>query len=192
MSVQAGMNGIAQGVRLVLGLATASLAAAAVAGQRPVQSVSSLDPSRYAGKWFEIALYPNRFEKRCASDVSAEYTLLPDGRIRVVNSCRVADGSMTRAEVIARLARRGGPSSQLKVRFAPVLLSFIPAVWGDYWVIGLAADYSYAVVGAPSREYLWILSRTPTLDADLYQKAIETAVSNGFDPSRLVPTKQTQ
>ena len=79
----------------------------------------------------------------------------------------------------------------MKVRFAPAFLSFISAVWGNYWVIGLAPDYSYAVVGDPSHDYLWILFRTSTLDTEAYQKAVETAISNGFDPSRLVRTKQS-
>jgi apolipoprotein D and lipocalin family protein len=181
----------AHAIWALLGLATASAAVSAAADSQPVRAVPSLDLSRYAGKWFEIARYPNRFQTRCARDVSAEYTLQADGRIRVVNSCRQGDGSMTRAEGVARLAKSGGPASQLKVRFAPAYLSFISAVWGDYWVIGLAPDYSYAVVGAPSREYLWILSRTPTLPPDVYEQAIAAAVANGFDPGRLVKTTQS-
>ena len=154
----------------------------------PVRSVPSLDLARYTGKWFEIARYPNRFQKQCRGDVTAEYVVQADGRIRVVNACRQNDGSVTRAEGVARLATPGGVPSKLKVRFAPAFLSFIPAVWGDYWVIGLADDYSYAVIGDPSREYLWILSRRPTLDAPAYEQALDAAVANGFDPNRLVRT----
>jgi apolipoprotein D and lipocalin family protein len=191
MVLQARMRRIVHGARIVLGLTTASVAAAVVVDPAPVRSVTSLDLSRYAGKWFEIARYPNRFQKQCAGDVSAEYVLLPDGRIRVINSCRLGNGSISQAEGVARLASPGGSTSRLKVRFAPAFLSFISAVWGDYWVIGLAPDYTYAVVGAPSRDYLWILSRTPTLDTEVYQRAVDAAVSNGFDPTRLVRTRQS-
>ena len=125
-----------------------------------VRSVPALDLTRYAGTWYEVARYPNWFQRQCAGDVTAEYTLGPSDRIGVVNKCRKKDGSVARAEGTARKATPEGPDSQLKVRFAPAFLSFIPAVWGDYWVLGLGPDYSYAVVGDPSRKYVWILSRT--------------------------------
>jgi apolipoprotein D and lipocalin family protein len=175
-----------------VGLAVAAgIAGAAAQDLPPVRSVPAVDLSRYAGTWFEVARYPNWFQKHCASDVTAEYVLLPDRRIRVVNTCRRNDGSIDKAEGVARLANPGGPTSRLKVRFAPAFLSFIPAVWGDYWVIGLPPDYSYAVVGDPSRRYLWILSRTKTLDPGDYQKAVDAAAANGFDPKRLVRTVQS-
>jgi apolipoprotein D and lipocalin family protein len=98
---------------------------------------------------------------------------------------------MDSAEGVAKRTP-GAPDSQLKVRFAPAVFSFIPAVWGDYWIIGLAPDYSYAVVGDPSRKYLWILSRTPRLENDAYDTALEMVKSNGFDPNRLERTKQQQ
>jgi apolipoprotein D and lipocalin family protein len=80
--------------------------------------------------------------------------------------------------------------AKLKVRFAPAWLSWLPIVWGDYWIIGLAPDYSWAVVGDPSREYLWILARTPHLDDDHLAAARATARDNGFDVTRLVLTPQ--
>ena len=157
-----------------------------------VTTVPNLDLSRYAGKWYEIARYPNRFQKSCAGDVTAEYVLQADGRVQVINECRRADGSLNRAEGVARKADPSGSASQLKVRFAPPFLSFISAVWGDYWVIGLADDYSWAVVGDPSREYLWILSRTPSMSDQAYERAIGTAARNGFDPARLVKTSHAR
>jgi len=174
--------------RLAPIVAVTSTMLSLAADSGPVRSVPELDLSRYAGKWYEIARYPNRFQKQCAGEVTAEYVLQPDGRIIVINQCRKGDGSVDRAEGVARKASPSGPDSQLKVRFAPAFLSFIPAVWGDYWVVGLASDYSYAVVGDPSRNYLWILSRTPSLGADAYQQAVGAAVASGFDASRLVRT----
>ena len=155
----------------------------------PVRSIPAVDLTRYSGKWYEIARYPNSFQRQCIGEVTAEYTLEPGGRIRVVNRCRKADGTMKNAEGVAKRTP-GAPDSQLKVRFAPAVLSFIPAVWGDYWIIGLAPDYSYAVVGDPSRKYLWILSRAPRLESSAYEEALEAVKANGFDPNRLERTKQ--
>jgi apolipoprotein D and lipocalin family protein len=157
----------------------------------PVRSIPAVDLTRYSGTWYEIARYPNWFQRQCIGEVTAEYSLEPSGRIRVVNRCRKADGTMDSAEGVAKRTP-GAPDSQLKVRFAPAVLSFIPAVWGDYWIIGLAPDYSYAVVGDPSRKYLWILSRTPRLESPAYDEALETAQANGFDPNRLERTRQPQ
>jgi apolipoprotein D and lipocalin family protein len=184
---------------IILSLAIIVPAAIAVARGRDRKKseqkpavVPSVDLSRYQGKWFEVARFPNRFEKSCASDVSATYTLNTDGSIHVVNECRKADGRVKRAEGKARRADKEGPPSKLEVRFAPAFLSFLPVVWGDYWVIDLAPDYSYSVVGDAGRDYLWILSRTPVMDEAKYQKAISAAVAQGFDVTRLVKTKQTE
>ena len=156
----------------------------------PLRVVASVDLTRYAGLWYEIARLPNRFEEKCAGDVTAEYTPLGAGRLRVVNRCRKKDGEMTEAEGAAKPADKSGANSRLKVRFAPGFLSFLPFVWGDYQIIELAPEYTYAVVGAPDRKYLWILSRTPQLDEATYRRLVEAARSQGFDVSRLIRTKQ--
>ncbi|MDE3156831.1 MAG: lipocalin family protein [Acidobacteriota bacterium] len=172
-------------------VAAAVLASVSVAAAGPaVQAVPSVDLDRYAGRWYEIARYPNRFQQSCAGDVEVDYARRPDGRLRVVNQCRRADGSLDRAEGVAKLADAEGPASKLKVRFAPAFLSFIPAVWGNYWIIGLDPGYRWAVVGEPGRDYLWILSRAKTLDAHDYDEAVAAAVRNGYDPAKLVPTPQ--
>ena len=154
----------------------------------PLGVVPSVDLTRYTGRWYEIARLPNRFEKKCASDVTAEYTLLRAGRIKVVNRCRKKDGSTSRAEGEAKLADKKGANARLKVRFAPGFLSFLPIVWGDYQVIELAPDYSHALVGEPGRKYLWILSRTPRMDEETYRRLSERAASEGFDVTKLVRT----
>jgi apolipoprotein D and lipocalin family protein len=151
--------------------------------------VPSVDLARYAGLWYEVARLPNRFEEKCVGDVTAEYTPDGAGRLKVVNSCRKSDGRITRAEGVARLADKKRENSRLKVRFAPGFLSFLPFVWGDYQIIELAPDYSHAVVGDPSRKYLWILSRTPQMDEGTYMRLTESARSQGFDVSRLVLTR---
>jgi apolipoprotein D and lipocalin family protein len=170
----------------------ASIALAAGGGEALPVVVPEVDLNRYQGVWYEIARYPNRFQNKCAGDVTATYELRPDGRIRVINRCKTSDGAVSVVEGVARLADSGGPASKLKVRFAPSWLSFLPAVWGDYWIIELAPDYSFAVVGHPKREYLWILARTLGMDDATYKDLLQRLEQkHGYDPSRLVRTRHS-
>jgi apolipoprotein D and lipocalin family protein len=158
----------------------------------PLRVVKSVDLARYCGTWYEIARLPNRFQKECVSDVTATYTLLEDGTVGVVNRCRKANGEISQAEGKARRKSAEDPPSKLEVRFAPPFLSIFPFVWGNYWIIDLAPDYTYAVIGEPSREYLWILSRTPVLGGDVYSAILERIRDQGYDLTALVMTKQGQ
>ncbi len=169
--------------------------AAGVFAQSPatetkLSTVESVDLKRYQGKWYEIARYPNRFQEKCLGDTTATYTIKKEGVVEVINECRTKDGKTDRAKGKAKVVDKD-TNAKLKVRFAPAWLSFLPMVWGDYWVIDLEReDYSYAVIGDPSREYLWILSRTPELEEDTYAKIVEKIESNGFDPEKLIKTPQ--
>ena len=155
----------------------------------PVKPVTSVDLARYAGRWHEIARYPNWFQKSCVGDVTATYEPRDNGRIRVVNRCTKGDGATNEAEGEARPVA-GAANARLKVRFAPGWLSALPFVWADYWVIGLADDYTWALVGTPDRKYLWVLCRAPHMaDAD-WDAAVARARENGFDTTRLERTKQ--
>lgn len=170
-------------------LATAALAPASRAAEPPpLQPVPRVDLQRYAGLWYQVALYPNDFQSQCASDTTATYTPRADGTVEVLNQCRRANGDPDRAEGLARAPRAAPPGVQgsvLEVRFAPAWLSWMPWVWGDYWVIQLADDYRYAVVSEPSRKYLWILSRAPAL-APADDAAIRARLrEQGFDLTRL-------
>jgi apolipoprotein D and lipocalin family protein len=165
------------------------LAAAQAHTPPPVRAVPFVDLDRYAGDWFEIARLPNRFQRQCVGDVRARYERRPDGRVDVVNRCRTPEGE-TEARGVARVVDEQ-TFAKLKVRFAPTWLSWLPTVWGDYWIIGLASDYSWAVVGAPGRDYLWILARAPHLDDASTAAARAAALDNGFDVTRLVPTSHT-
>lgn len=156
---------------------------------QPLKVVDNLDRQKYLGQWFEIARFPNRFQKDCAGDVVAEYSDRGDGRISVRNRCRTADGGSKDAEGVARRVD-GAPASVLQVRFAPAFLSFLPMVWGDYQVIALDEGHSYSLVGTPDREYLWILARQPQLDEATYTKLLNTAREQGFDVKRVVKTPQ--
>lgn len=179
---------MAFGVLGVMMIATAQLRGGGEAA--PVRTVPRVDLARYLGDWFEIARFPNRFQLRCTGDVRATYALRADQRIDVINRCATAAGGVTEARGVARVVDRQ-TSARLKVRFAPAVLSFLPMVWGDYWIIGLADDYSWAVVGSPDRNYLWVLARAPEMEAAAYGAALMAARAQGFDVDRLVTTKQT-
>ena len=155
-----------------------------------VRVVPSVDLSRYAGTWYEIARLPNRFQEKCACNVTATYTLLENGEINVVNRCVTSEGDTTEAEGRARRASDEEPSARLKVRFAPGFLSFLPFVWGNYWIIDLAPDYSYAVIGEPDRKYLWILARQPALEETTLQRILANVAAQGYDLKTLIRTKQ--
>jgi len=120
-----------------------------------------------------------------------DYTLRDDGRVEVVNRCRTADGTTDEAKGVARVAGRDGSNARLEVRFAPAFLSFLPMVWGDYWIIDLAADYSTAVVGSPDREYLWLLARAPSVEAHVYDRMVDAARREGFETAKLELTKSS-
>ncbi len=154
-----------------------------------LETIASLDVPRYMGTWFEIAKFPNRFQKQCTGHTSARYSLQQDGTVKVINRCRLENGEMNSA---IGTARQIGPqdSPKLKVRFAPAWLSFLPLVWGDYWVIDLDEQYQLVAVSEPTREYLWILSRTPSVDAAAYIQMLERLSSKGFEIHKLELTRQ--
>lgn len=159
---------------------------------RPLRLVDDVDLSRYVGTWYEVARFPNRFQRDCVADVTATYTRRPDGDFSVVNKCRKADGTWNEAEGVARPAADTKSNAALEVRFAPAILSFLPNVWGDYRIIGLDPEYRWAVVGEPKREYLWILSRTPDMSAADYDRAVAVARANEFDVSNLQKTSHSR
>lgn len=147
------------------------------------RTVAAVDLARYAGVWHEAGRFPNRFEDgdglSCA-DVTATYAPRPDGRIGVVNRCRNAAvaGNPERVAEGRAYAVEGSGNARLRV-------SFFWPFYGDYWILGLAPDYRWAVVGDPRREYLWILSRTPDMAEADFAAAVEIARREGFDTARL-------
>jgi apolipoprotein D and lipocalin family protein len=164
-------------------LAALLLAAGAASAAEPLATVGSVDLARYAGQWHEVAKYPNRFQQQCVGDTTATYVVRDDGNVSVLNRCRTRDG-YDEASGIAR--RVDGRTDRLQVSFLPAALRWLPFGWGDYWVIELAPDYRYAVVGEPSRQYLWVLSRTPALSPE-DRRAIEARLpGHGYDAARLV------
>ena len=138
-------------------------------------SVSRLDPERYAGRWYEVARFPNFFERGCA-DATADYTLRADGRIGVRNACQ-RDGRQEVVEGVARIAAPG----QLKVKF----VQWLPFE-GNYWVLDVTEGYDVAVIGEPSGDFGWVLARRPDLTQAERAAALAVLRRNGYDTGRLI------
>lgn len=156
------------------------LAAASRAEPAPPTTVASVDLQRYVGRWYEIAKIPNRFQKQCVRGTMAEYTLRADRTLEVRNSCVREDGSIQEANGIAKVVDRDS-NSKLKVSFVRFL--GLRLFWGDYWIIGLGADYEYAIVGSPDRKYGWILCRSPGMSGEVLDAAFATLRAQGYDPA---------
>ena len=148
-----------------------------------INTVPHVDLEKYAGKWYEVASFPQRFQKGCQY-TTATYTPTEKGYVLVENRCRKdgKDGKETYAKAKAFVVKNSG-NAKLKVQF------FWP-FRGKYWIIDLADNYSYAVVSHPSKKYLWILSRTPHMDADVYEKILSRLRNKGFDLTKLNKTVQ--
>ena len=156
--------------------------ATAHAQSLPNVPVQQLDLGRYLGQWHEIAHLPMFFQRNCIDTITATYTKLPDGQVGVHNACRTKSG-MDAADGVARTTPTVGA---LKVRFAPSWLSWVSWVWADYWVIELDPDYRWAVVGSPSRDYLWVLSRDPSMSREQFTALRERAAQRGYPVDKLV------
>ncbi len=153
----------------------------------PLQTVSNVDLDRYLGKWYEIARFPFSIQEGCVA-ITATYALRDDGKIDVLNECRMDsfDGEENIAQGKAWIVDRS-TNAKLKVSF-----NFFMGLFGggDYWIIRLADDYSYSVVSEPKGRYLWILSRTPQLDSNIYETIIQSLKSDGFLVEYLKRTPQ--
>lgn len=170
-------------VTALIALITVLGAVQSSASSPELRTVPSVDLERYLGTWFEIASYPAWFQKNCTA-VTAEYRRRNDGLIEVVNSCRkkTLDGKFKQSTGRAKIVDTES-NAKLKV-------SFFGPFWGPYWIIDLDDNYQWAVVGVPSRKYLWILSRTPQMDEDVYTGILERLIDQGYDPNRLNKTLQ--
>jgi len=162
----------------------------AMAGDRQtLETVSQVNLERYFGTWYELARLPNRFQQQCVGNVTADYTQLDSGEIEVVNRCLEESGRLDEARGVARIVD-SETNAKLEVSF--VSLFGLNLFWGDYWVLDLGEDYEYAVVGEPSRDYAWILSRTIQLSPAVWSHIQQVLVRSGYDPERLVKTRQEE
>ena len=159
------------------------LAALPACSHAPLDVVEGVDLQRFQGDWFEIAKLPRVTQADCTG-TTARYQLKSDHELVVTNACRLGSLAGSRRQVVAaaRVPNAAVPA-KLSVEFG--------GFFGDYWIIDLDRDdYRYAVVGHPTRQYLWILSRTPTMDAATLGTILDRATQKGFDVTRLEYTKQ--
>ena len=173
-------------MKLRLGVVLMALVASAgvaTAKEPELAVVDSVELDRYLGTWYEIASYPAWFQKNCTA-VTALYSLRDDGLIEVLNSCRKGslDGKLKQSTGRAKVVDTDS-NAKLKV-------SFFGPFWGKYWIIDLDPDYQWAVVGEPKRKYLWILSRTPSMDEHIYERILARLPNKGYDPDGLQRTLQ--
>ena len=149
---------------------------------KELKTVENIDLNKYLGKWYEIAAFPQSFEKGC-NCTTAEYSLSPNVFVVVKNTCR-------KGSVIGPISQAIGKAFIDKDNKAKLKVQFFWPFTGKYWIIDLANDYSFAVVGHPNRKYLWILCRTPKMDKAIYDGILERLKQNDFDISKLVITAQ--
>jgi len=156
----------------------------------PPTTVERVDLKRYLGVWYELATIPASFQNQCLGNTTAEYRLTDDNLIQVLNSCDVnRNGERETAEGRARVKDQK-TNAKLKVTFVKIFGQWIFQFGGDYWVIDLAPDYSYAVVGHPTREFGWILSRTPQVSKTTVNQIAQNLVKQGYDLCQFLVTFQ--
>ena len=150
---------------------------------KPLETVNFVDINRYIGEWYEIARYEHRFQKGCVGS-KATYSLRDDGKITVVNECFEKSFSENIRSVKGK-AWVVDEQSNAKLK-----VSFFWPFSGDYWVIDLGDNYEYAVVGHPGRKYLWILSRTPEMDENVYNEILARLEKQDYDTTKLFKSSQ--
>jgi apolipoprotein D and lipocalin family protein len=167
--------------------AAALLLALTVRAEGALSTVDRVDLGRYAGTWYEHGRLPGRTQRECARDVTMTFSLKSPRALDVVTRCLRADGTR---EVVSDIARVQDPetNAKLEIRVLPLAVAWLPFAWSDHWILDLAPDYGYALVGSPSRASLWILARTPDLDARTYERLVAKARALGFDTGKLIRT----
>lgn len=166
----------------VVALACTSLLSACHEEYAPLATVEKVDLNRYIGKWYQVAFIPNKFQSMCVADTQAEYQR-DDDQIRVINRCRIKDGSIEEANGVAKLVEESG-NARLRVNF------FRP-FYGNYWVLDLDPNYQWVLVGEPSRKYGWILSRSAQLDPSIQKKILEKAATLGYSINQFQKSDQS-
>jgi apolipoprotein D and lipocalin family protein len=158
-----------------------------LAAPAALRTVPAVDLERYQGKWYEVARLPNRFQSDCAG-ATAEYGLREDGKVSVLNTCFTKNGDVR--SIKGSAAPLDETNARLLVRFDGFFFKlFSWLIKANYWVIELDSDYRYAVVGTPDLKYLWVLSREPEMDEELYGELIEKARGQGFPVEKILRTR---
>lgn len=150
-------------------------------------TASFVDLRRYMGRWYEIARLPYFTQRRCVKDVQADYVLGDDGMVYVTNRCTHADGNIGTAKGVARVVDRAS-NARLEISFRT--LYGVHVLWDDYWIIGVGADYDYALVGQPTRKRGWVLSRDPKPPEDQIRRWLAEFAEKGFPAKEFLRTRQ--
>lgn len=154
-----------------------------------VTSVPELNLERYLGLWYEIGRLPLKFEDDDARDITAEYSLQDDGKVRVDNRCIDEAGEPTQA--LGEAVPDDEHAGRLRVTFLPAALRWIPFTQADYWVLKIDADYRYALVGTPDHKNLWLLARNPHIGAEVVEEYLTEARRQGFDLAAWIRPEQS-
>ncbi|GMU71897.1 MAG: hypothetical protein AMXMBFR42_13560 [Burkholderiales bacterium] len=157
----------------------------APARAQPLETVRRVDTERYAGVWHEIARLPYKMEERCVADVTTAFVRRGMTTFDIETRCRRADGSWETDAGIVRI-QDTATNAKMEIRFLPLALAWWPFAWSDYWILDLAPDYSYALVGAPARDALWILARHPVLETVVVERLVAKARALGFPVDKLI------
>lgn len=154
-------------------------------------AVPQVELSQYLGLWYEVARKPMYFQKECAQDVTARYTVNEYGNIAVDNRCTDMDGNILRSLGEGFVVNEPF-NSKLKVSFLPESVRWMPVGRGDYWILKIDSAYQMVLVGEPKRKYLWLLSRDPHPDEAKVTEYLRYAQRVGFNLKDLIRTKQTE
>ena len=179
---------IALGGAVLVGLGMATMA---YAQQKPLHTVEKVELDKYLGVWYEVARKPLSFQKKCARDISARYTLNENGNVVVDNRCYDQEGKLSQS--LGEAYVQNAPfNSKLKVSFLPEAVRWLPVGRGDYWILKLDEDYQTVLVGEPNRQYMWVLSRDTDVKPEVLNEYLDYAQSVGYDLSDLIQTPHTK
>ena len=178
-------------ITFAMAIGASSILTLAHAQTEPLQAVEKIELNKYLGTWHEVARKPLYFQRKCDSNVTANYSLNKNGNIKVDNSCYTKDGKFK--QTIGEAFVQNAPSnSKLKVSFLPKIIRWLPVGRGDYWVLKIDENYETVLVGEPDKKYMWILSRSQQPQPEVIQEYLNYAESIGYDLSDVIKTKQTQ
>ena len=165
------------------------IACHSLAARSEIPTAHFVDLNRYVGKWYEVASIPQSFQKQCVANTTAEYSFAEKGLIKVLNSCDTKTGKRDSAEGRAKVVDTSS-NSKLKVTFVKII-TWVFAFGGDYWILDVSPDYSYALIGAPKLDYAWILSRTPSLEKTTFIEIESKYKALGYDTCQILTSVQS-
>jgi apolipoprotein D and lipocalin family protein len=175
-------------LKILILLTLLSLAGFALASPTGPSPVKNFNIERYQGLWHELSAIPASFQIKCVANTTAEYTLLPKGLIKVVNSCDQKNGKRKDSEARARVNKDFGLDSTLEVTFVKIF-KWIWTFGGDYWVTYINDEYDVAIVGHPEYEFGWILSKNKSLSLNEYSSLSNELIAQGYDPCAFIMSK---